>query len=115
MSARIMVTALIFAMVVIMPAWGQRTGSNWPSPPPSAQEMPQGQTPSKTNLEQQQKAAELRKVQVQKDMGRLSQLVNELKQELDKTPAGTLSLDAVKKSKEIEKMAKRVHKEIQTD
>jgi hypothetical protein len=38
--------------------------------------------------------------------------VNELKQELDNTPAGTLSVSAVKKSKEIEKLAKRVRKEM---
>jgi hypothetical protein len=94
---------------------GQRTGSNWPSPPPAAEHMPQRQDARKANLEQMQRAAEQHKMQVQKDAARLSELVNELKQELDKTPAGTLSVDAVKKSKEIEKLAKRVRKDMQGD
>lgn len=62
-----------------------------------------------------QHAAEQHKMQAQKDTERLSELVNELKQDLDKTPAGALSVDAVKKSKEIEKQAKRVRKDMQED
>ena len=74
--------------------------------------MPQRNPSRKADLEQLQQAAEQHKAAVQKDTERLSELVNELKQELDKTPAGTLSVSAVKKSKEIEKLAKRVRKEM---
>lgn len=77
--------------------------------------MPGYRKPRNANLEQMQRAAELHKVQVEKDTSRLSQMVDELKQELSKTPAGTLSVDSVKKSKEIEKLAKRVRKEMQGD
>lgn len=116
MSVRACATCLTLALLAASVAgWGQRTGSNWPSPPPSAQELPTGSKPKKADLEQLQMAAEQHKVQVQRDTERLSQMVNELKQALDKTPAGTLSVDAVKRSKEIEKMAKRVRKEMQGD
>lgn len=105
----------LLAVALILPVWAQRQGSNWPSPPPSAQEMPGYRKPGNANLEQMQRAAELHKAQVERDTSRLSQMVNELKQELDKTPAGTLSVDAVKRSKEIEKLAKRVRKELAGD
>jgi hypothetical protein len=110
-------TSLPLAMVFLatVPAWPQRTGSNWPSPPAAAEHMPQPHGSKKANLEQLQRAAEQHKVQLQKDTDRLSQLVDELKQDLEKTPAGTLSVDAVKKSKEVEKMAKRVRKEMEGD
>lgn len=109
------VLGLLLCISISGAVWGQRTGSNWPSPPPSAEQMPQRQGSRKANLEQLQRAAEQHKMQVEKDMARLSDLVNELKQDLDKTPAGTLSVDAVKKSKEIEKLAKRVRKDMQGD
>lgn len=115
--ARVYGTIVAFALCMAGSGagWAQRATSNWPAPPPSAQQMP-GHNPSKsTNLEQLQRAAEQHKEQVQKDTARLSELVTELKQELDKTPAGTLSVDAVKKSKEIEKLAKRVRKDMQGD
>lgn len=106
---------LFLAALFTLPVWAQRQGSNWPSPPRSAQEMPSYEKPKAANLEQMQRTAEQHKVQLQKDTSRLGQLVDELKQELSKTPAGTLSVDAVKKSREIEKLAKRVRKEMQTD
>jgi len=77
--------------------------------------MPEMHKPKPANLEQMELAAEQHKIQVVKDTSRLSQLVNELRQELDKTPAGTLSVDAVKRSKEVEKLAKRVRKEMAGD
>ncbi|MGE5726810.1 MAG: hypothetical protein ACM34G_16630 [Acidobacteriota bacterium] len=103
-------------LVLSVAGWGQRNGSNFPSPPASAERMPEMHKPKPaTNLEQMELAAEQHKIQVEKDTSRLSQLVNELKQELDKTPAGTLSVDAVKRSKEVEKLAKRVRKEMAGD
>jgi HPt (histidine-containing phosphotransfer) domain-containing protein len=74
--------------------------------------MPEMHKPKSASLQQLQQQAEQHKAAVQKDTERLSELVNELKQELDKTPAGTLSVSAMKKSKEIEKLAKRVRKEM---
>ena len=117
MSLRIYGTALTLAigMLAAAPGWAQRTGSNWPTPPSAAEQMPQAQASRRANLEQMERAAEQRKMQLQKDTDRLSQLVNELKQDLDKTPAGALSVDAVKKSKEVEKLAKRVRKEMEGD
>jgi hypothetical protein len=107
--------ALALMLGMAGPSWGQRTSSNWPTPPPAAEQMPQTQGTRRANLEQMQRAAEERRMQLQKDTDRLSQLVKELKQDLDKTPAGALSVDAVKKSKEVEKLAKRVRKEMEGD
>lgn len=117
MSFRAYVAGLILAMLASAPGWGQRPESNWPSPPPSAQQMPRAGANARRNasLEQQQQAAAQQKAKLQKDTERLEQLVTELRQDLDKTPAGTLSMSAVKKSKEIEKLAKRVRKEMEGD
>jgi hypothetical protein len=115
MSVRIYGTALALMLGITASSWAQRTGSNWPTPPPAAEQMPQAKATRRANLEQMQQAAEQRKMQLQKDTDRLSQLVNELKQDLNKTPAGALSVGAVKKSKEVEKLAKRVRKEMEGD
>jgi hypothetical protein len=77
--------------------------------------LPGGTARKNADLKQIERAAEQHKAAVQKDTERLKQLVDELKQQLDQTPAGTLSVDAVKKSKEIEKLAKRVRKEMEGD
>lgn len=115
MSVRIYGTALALMLGMAALSWAQRTYSNFPSPPPAAEHMPQAQASRKANLEQMQRAAEQHKMQLQKDTDRLSQLVSELKQDLNKTPAGALSVDAVKKSKEVERLAKRVRKEMEGD
>ncbi len=116
MPAKIYVSLVIAIIAVAAaPGWEQRTVSNFPSPPASAQQMPEMHKPKAANLEQMEQAAEQHKTAVEKDTERLSQMVNELRQELEKTPAGTLSVSAVKKSKEIEKLAKRVRKEMQGD
>lgn len=115
MSVRMYGTVLALMAGMTAPSWAQRTYSNFPSPPPAAEQMPQPQANRRRNLEQMQRVAEERRMQLQKDTDRLSQLVKELKQDLDKTPAGALSVDAVKKSKEVEKLAKRVRKEMEGD
>ena len=116
MPAKIYVSLVIAIIAVAAaPGWGQRTVSNFPSPPASAQQMPEMHKAKGANIEQMEQAAEQHKIAVQKDTERLSQMVSELRQELEKTPAGTLSVSAVKKSKEIEKLAKRVRKEMQGD
>jgi molecular chaperone GrpE (heat shock protein) len=116
MAAKIFVSLIAAIMAVPgAPVWGQRTVSNFPSPPASAQQMPEMHRQKAAHLEQLEQTAEQNKAAAQKDTERLSQMVNELKQELEKTPAGTLPVSAVKKSKEIEKLAKRVRKEMQGD
>jgi hypothetical protein len=116
MSLRGYAAGLVLAVLASAVGWGQRPESNWPSPPRSAQQIPGGTSgPRSANVEQQQQAAEQHKAQLEKDTQRLGQLVTELRQDLDKTPAGTLSMSAVKKSKEIEKLAKRVRKETEGD
>lgn len=74
--------------------------------------MPPVPASRKSNVEKLQRAAEQHKMQAQKDADRLSQLVDQLKEELANSPAGTLSVSAIKKSKEVEKLAKQVRKEV---
>jgi hypothetical protein len=114
MSINTFATGVLIALLMLVPASAQRT-SNWPSPPSSAESLPGGTKGRNPNLQQMQQLAEQRKAALQKDTERLSQLISQLKLELDNTPAGTLSVNAVKKSKEIEKLAKRVRKEIGGD
>src|SRR5690242_3045726 len=115
MSGRFYASALALMLGMAGPSSGQRTSSNWPTWPTAAEQTPQTQGTRRVNLQQMQRAAEERRMQLQKDTDRLSQLVKALKQDLDKTPAGALSVDAVKKSKEVEKLAKRVRKEMEGD
>ena len=107
---------LALVLVISVPGWGQNRGGNrWPTPPPSADQVPVNHGSPKANLEQLKQASEQHKLQVQSDTTRLAELVNQLKQDLEHTPAGVLSIGAVKKSKEVEKLAKRVRKEMQQD
>ena len=114
MSTNTFATGVLMALLMLVPAWAQRA-NNWPSPPSSAETLRGGAKARNLNLQQMQQLAEQHKAVLQKDTERLSQLVTQLKLALDKTPAGTLSVDAVKKVKEIEKLAKRVRKEIEED
>ena len=108
-AAWLMLVTVVWASA---PGWGQRTGSNWPSPPAAAERMPPVPAGRKSNVEKLQRAAEQHKMQAQKDAERLSQLVDQLKEELANSPAGTLSVSAIKKSKDVEKLAKQVRKEV---
>ena len=49
-----------------------------------------------------------RQADLKRDTEKLLKLANELKESVDKTTEGTLSLDVVKKAEEIEKLARSV-------
>jgi hypothetical protein len=113
MSLQEQVAAIVVAMALSGVVLAQRPGgSNWPSPPSSAERLPGGKKASNQELLKVQRAAEQHKAQAQKDADRLDQLVSELRQELERTPAGTLSVESLKKSQEIEKLAKHLRKEL---
>jgi len=59
-----------------------------------------------------QRWAENQKLLVRGDADRLLQLATQLKQALDNSPAGTVSIGALQKSEDIEKLAKRLRKEL---
>ena len=54
------------------------------------------------------KANQARQADLKRDTDKLLKLANELKESVDKTNEGTLSVDVVKKAEEIEKLAHRV-------
>jgi hypothetical protein len=58
--------------------------------------------------EMRKKQAELRQKQLKDDTTKLLQLATELKESVDKTNEHVLSLEVIKKSEEIEKLAKHI-------
>ena len=56
--------------------------------------------------------AEVQKNAVEQDTDKLLKLVTDLKQDLQQSAPGTFSVSALKKSEEIEKLAKRVRKQL---
>ena len=58
------------------------------------------------------KANQARQADLKRDTHKLRKLVTELKESVDKTNAGTLSLDVLKKAEEIEKLARSVKDEM---
>jgi hypothetical protein len=92
----------------------------------SQMNRPQAQTPSLFATEsvpstdprspQQQVARMLqRQAQLRNDTAKLVALITELKQQVDKTNINILSLDVIKKAKEIQKLAKSVQEKMSND
>ena len=74
--------------------------------------------PSKEMLDMERKQAERRVAErydsLKKDTDKLLQLANELKQQVDKAGPQTLSLDVIKKTKEIEDLSKKIRDKMKT-
>lgn len=66
-----------------------------------------GQPASPQQMKQQRTA--LRQKQLMEKTAQLQQFSKELKVEIDKTDKDTLSLDVIRKSEQIEKLAKNIH------
>ncbi len=62
-----------------------------------------------TQQQMKQQRTALRQKQLMEKTAQLQQLSNELKVEIDKTDKDTLSLDVIRKSEQIEKLAKNIH------
>ena len=106
-------TAFLIALLISLPALGQRHPT-FPIPPESAQKKPFPNAVSSQNssIEVQARAADAHKKILQSDLDKLARLVSDLKSDLERTPAGVLSTGALKKSEEIEKLSKRLRKEL---
>jgi len=76
--------------------------------PSQAAPAVQGTEPPKLSTDPVQR----RKDQIAADTAQLDQLANELKVEMDKSTKDTLSLNVIKKAKEIEKLAHKLRDEI---
>lgn len=107
----------LLCMVVFFSSWQslQQHIGHMPVPPLPAQQMPEARAPKPGSAEyaRQQQLAQERKTKLMQDSHQLSAMTAELKQMLDTTPAGTLSMQALQKAEAIEKLAKKLHKEMQ--
>ena len=96
----------LLTIVVIMP----RT-SFAQLPETGSSQRPNGEVDEQTAKilkEQAKKANKLRQEELKRDTEKLFQLASELKQYVDKTNENVLSLDVIKKTEEIEKLAHSV-------
>jgi hypothetical protein len=123
--------AMIFSLVLLSPgAWSQRTNS---SPRSGVSTNTQPQTapwaptaadlkfhklppkPGESVEDQQLQEADEAKALLKQDAARLLKLIGEIKDDLDDSTAGTVGSDDLKKSEEIEKLAKKLHKSFQSE
>jgi len=110
--------ALLFLSCLLMP-WGgvaQSTTQDIPganaSQPSDPQFGPQRQqTPDQMKIERDmaRQRNKQRQKELQRDTDKLLKLATELKEYVDKTNENILSMDVLKKTDEIEKLAKSVH------
>jgi len=111
-------TALIFLLLLTITATGQR-----PFPRPGRQQPPplgQDCAPDDRFCNEQKAAREKamnkqRQADLKKDTDKLFQLATELKEAVDKTTENTLSLEVIRKTDEIEKLAKEVRKKMKNE
>jgi hypothetical protein len=129
---RLPVTHLVvFSLLLVSAAaWSQRTNSSprsGVSTNTDAQTAPWAPTAADVNFhklppkpgesveDQQLQAADKEKALLKQDAARLLKLIAEIKDDLDDSPAGTVGSDDLKKSEEIEKLAKKLHKSFQSE
>lgn len=65
--------------------------------------------------DKQLQEADKEKELLKQDAAKLLKLIGEIKDDLDDSPAGTVGSDDLKKSEEIEKLAKKLHKAFQSE
>jgi methyl-accepting chemotaxis protein len=95
---------LLVLSKVPLPLSAQRRGQVPTDQPPSTPE----QQITRAEQEMAKRANQQRQVELKRDTDKLFQLATELKQDVDKTNEGVLSLEVVKKAEEIEKLAHSV-------
>jgi hypothetical protein len=123
--------AVMFCLVLLpSAAWSQRTNSSprsgvstntepqtvpWA---PTAADLKFHKLPPKPGdsvEEKQLQEAEKEKALLKQDAARLLKLIGEIKDDLDDSPPGTVGSDDLKKTEEIEKLAKKLHKSFQSE
>lgn len=103
--------SLVLLFLVLMTASPFALGQT-PRYPPSVTQGPGGNVPNTSGddvQKQQAQAANLqRQVEIRRDTEKMLQLTSELKDYLEKTGQGVVSMDAIKKAEQIEKLAHSV-------
>ena len=110
---------ILFCVVVCGSAQVKSTPQMGTDPPDSTNSTdPQEPAPSKEMLDMERKQAERRVFErydsLKKDTDKLLELATELKQQVDKAGPQTLSLDVIKKTKEIEELSKKIRDKMKT-
>ncbi|HKC72111.1 MAG TPA: hypothetical protein VKB60_10835 [Terriglobales bacterium] len=122
---------VVFSLLLVSAAaWSQRTNSSprsGVSTNTEAQTAPWAPTaadlkfhklpvkPGESLEDKQLQEAEKEKALLKQDAARLLKLIGEIKDDLDDSPAGTVGSDDLKKTEEIEKLAKKLHKSFQSE
>ena len=96
---------LAFAIAAALPSVSQNPGMRLPDTPRPG---PEDQPRLRMEREMAKKANLERQADLKRDTEKLLKLANELKESVDKSNEGTLSVDVVKKAEEIEKLAHSV-------
>ena len=99
---------LAFVLAVALPSMS-RTNALLQMDPLAEQKADTEDGPrARLQREMAKKANQARQADLKRDTDKLLKLATELKESVDKTNAGTLSLDILKKAEEIEKLARSV-------
>ena len=111
MNLRLPMSALVFVVLIAhMGFSGQLPDASQQQRPPFPGQQP---TAGEENREEMQKdmakkANQARQGDIKRDTDRLLKLATELKEAVDKSNENTLSLEVIRKSEEIEKLARSV-------
>lgn len=108
------VVVLAIALAVACPAFGQSAACGAPAEPPCPQTAPQYgvaptiHLPPAMAYHQKQERAALRQRKLKEASARLFLLAQQLRAEISKTNQNTLSLQVIRKAKQIEKLARQI-------
>lgn len=100
---------LVFLVTAAAPMVSQSGPVQFPQVPPLQQKPGRKDEPRiRMERDMAKKANQARQADLRRDTEKLLKLATELKESVDKTNEGTLSVDVVKKAEEIEKLAHSV-------
>lgn len=108
--------AFSFCLLLALPTTGLASGQTIHLPPSVRQGPDTSTVPVRTqeqaDQERLKKSNEMRQEEIKRDTDKLVQLSTELKDFVDKTNQGILSVDALKKAEQIEKLARGLKSKI---
>jgi hypothetical protein len=122
--------AVLCVGFLLTAAWPQRTSPGTRTTPgPNADGQTAPWAPAASDLkfhklppkpggsveDKQLQEADQEKVLLKQNAAKLLKLIGEIKDDLDDSPPGTVGSDDLKKSEEIEKLAKKLHKAFQSE
>jgi hypothetical protein len=103
-------SSIVLALVLTaaLPAVSQTNPLRLPDPPLNQKAGPEDEPRLRMERDMAKRANQARQADLKRDTEKLLKLATELKESVDKSNEGTLSLDVMKKAEEIEKLAHSV-------